>query len=72
MRVNKSRGMRATGHVARNRDMKNAYIILVCKPEGKRPLQRQKCSSEDNIKMNLNGTCCEVMDWINLVQDRFQ
>jgi hypothetical protein len=37
-------------------DMRNAYEILVGKPEGKRLLGRCKCSWEDNIKMNLRET----------------
>jgi hypothetical protein len=31
--------------------MRNAYKILVGKPEGKRPLRRPKHRWEDNIKM---------------------
>jgi hypothetical protein len=37
----KSRRMRLVGHVARVEEMKNAYKILVGKPEGKRQLGRQ-------------------------------
>jgi hypothetical protein len=33
--------------------MRNAYIILVGKPEGKRPLGRTKRGWVDNIKMGL-------------------
>jgi hypothetical protein len=33
--------------------MRNAYRILVEKPEGKRPVGRPRCRSEDNIKMDL-------------------
>jgi hypothetical protein len=36
IRTSKSRRMRWAGHVARER--RNAYILLVGKPEGKRPL----------------------------------
>jgi hypothetical protein len=36
----KSRRMRCTGHVAGMREERNAYRILVGKPEGKRPLGR--------------------------------
>jgi hypothetical protein len=31
------------GHVACTGEMRNAYKILVGKPEGKRPLGRPKC-----------------------------
>jgi hypothetical protein len=33
---------------------KNAYSILVGKPEGKRPLGRQRRRRVDNIKTDLN------------------
>jgi hypothetical protein len=39
IRVIKSREMRRAGHVARMGKMRNAYNILVAKPEGKRPLE---------------------------------
>jgi hypothetical protein len=38
--VKKSRRMRWAGNVARMIEMRNAYKILVGKPEGKRPLRR--------------------------------
>jgi hypothetical protein len=38
IRVNKSRGIRWARHVACMGEMRNAYNILVGKPEGKRPL----------------------------------
>jgi hypothetical protein len=42
-----------TGHVARMGEKRNAYKILVGKPEGKRPLGRSRCKWEDDIKMDL-------------------
>jgi hypothetical protein len=44
------------------------YRILVGKPEGKRPLGRQRCRWVDNIKMDPR----DAMDWIDLGQDRDQ
>jgi hypothetical protein len=41
------------GYVARMRELRNAYKILVGKLEGKRPLGRPRCREEDNIKMYL-------------------
>jgi hypothetical protein len=38
--ITKSRGMRWVGHVGRMREKRNAYRILVGKPEGKRLLGR--------------------------------
>jgi hypothetical protein len=49
----KSRRMRWSGHVAHTGQKRNAYRILLGKPEGKRPLGRPKHRWEDNIKMDL-------------------
>jgi hypothetical protein len=35
-----------------HREKRNAYRILVGKPEGKTPLGRPRCRWEDNIKMD--------------------
>jgi hypothetical protein len=51
---------------------RNAYTILVGKPEGKRPLGRPRRRCEDNIKMGLTEIGWDVMDWIELAQDRDQ
>jgi hypothetical protein len=32
---------------------RNLYRVLVGKPEGKRPLERQRCRWENGIKMDL-------------------
>jgi hypothetical protein len=45
---------------------------LVGKPEGKRPLGRQRCRWVDNIKMDLREIEWGGMDWIDLAQDRDQ
>jgi hypothetical protein len=42
IRTIKSRRMRWAGHVARMGEKRNAYRILVGKPEGKRPLERSR------------------------------
>jgi hypothetical protein len=39
----KSRRMRWAGHVARMGEHRNVYRVLVGKPDGKRPLERQRC-----------------------------
>jgi hypothetical protein len=41
------------GHVAHMREMRNAYRILVGKPEWKRPLGRPRRRWEDNIRVDL-------------------
>jgi hypothetical protein len=45
--------MRLVGHVARIGEEKNAYTLMVGKPEGKRPLRRPRCRWVDNIRMIL-------------------
>jgi hypothetical protein len=50
----------------------NAYMILVGKPEGKRPLGRPRRRWVDNIKMDLRGIGWDSMDWIELAEDRDQ
>jgi hypothetical protein len=47
-------------------EKKNAYRILMGKPEGKRPLGRPRRRWEDNIKMDLREIWLCGMDWIDL------
>ncbi|KAJ4441023.1 hypothetical protein ANN_10872 [Periplaneta americana] len=49
----KSRRLRWAGHVARMGESRNAYRVLVGRPEGKRPLGRPRRRWEDNMKMDL-------------------
>jgi hypothetical protein len=58
----KLRRMRWTGHVARMGETRNAYRILVGKPEGKRPLGRPRRRWVDNIKMDLREIGWNGMD----------
>jgi hypothetical protein len=53
-------------------EKRNAYRILVGKPEGKRPLGRPRCRWVDNIKMDLSEIGWDGMDWIDLAQYRDQ
>ena len=46
------------------------YRVLVGKPEGKRPLGRPRPRWENNIKMDLQEMGCEVMDWVNVAEDK--
>jgi hypothetical protein len=45
--------MRWSGHVACMGKERNAYRILVVKPEGKRPLGRPRHRCVNNIKVDL-------------------
>ncbi|KAJ4443978.1 hypothetical protein ANN_05767 [Periplaneta americana] len=51
-------------------ESRNAYRVLVGRPEGKRPLRRPRRRWEDNIKMDLREVGYDDRDWINLAQDR--
>ena len=53
IRVIKSKRLRWPEHVVRMRHRKDAYRVLVGKPEGKRPLVRPRGRWEDNIKTDL-------------------
>jgi hypothetical protein len=57
-------------HIERMGKMRNAYKIFVGKRERKRPLGKRRW--EHNIKMNLRETWWEVVDWIQLAQDKDQ
>jgi hypothetical protein len=51
-------------------EKRNAYRLLVGKPEGRRPLGRPRRRWVVNIKMDLLEICWGSVDWIGLVQDR--
>jgi hypothetical protein len=53
-------------------ETRNAYRILVGKPEGKRPLGRPRRRYVDNIKMDLREIGWDDIDCIDLAQDRDQ
>jgi hypothetical protein len=52
-------------------EKRNVYVLLVGKPEGKRPLGRPRCRWIDNIKIDLLEIGLSVVDWIVLAQDRY-
>ena len=62
----KSRRLRWAGHVTRMEQSRNAYRVLVGKPEGKRPLGRPRRRWKDNIKMDLREVGCDPGDCIAL------
>jgi hypothetical protein len=51
---------------------RDAYRILVGKPEGKRPAGRPRSRWVDNIKLCLRGIGWDGIDWIHYVQKRNQ
>jgi hypothetical protein len=52
-------------------EKRNAYRVLVGKPEGKRPLGRPR-RRWDDIRTDLRMRGWGGMDWIDLAQDRDQ
>ena len=46
--------------------------VLVGKPEGKRPLERNRRRWEDNIKMDFQKVGCGSVEWIELAQNRYR
>jgi hypothetical protein len=54
------------------RETRNAYRILVGRPERKRPLGRPRRRWVDNIKMDLREIGWVGVDWIELARDRDQ
>jgi hypothetical protein len=63
IRIMKARRMRWSGRVARMGVKRNAYRLLVGKPEGRRPLGRPRRRWLDNIRMDLVEMGWGDMDW---------
>jgi hypothetical protein len=51
-------------------EKRNAYRLLVGKPEGNRPLERPRYRWVDNIWMDLREVGWADVDWIGLARDR--
>jgi hypothetical protein len=68
----KWRRIRWAGHVARMGVKRNAYRLLVGKPEGKRLQGRPRCRWLDNIRMGPGerGWRGRGVDWIGLAQGK--
>jgi hypothetical protein len=62
--------MKWVGHVAQIGEKRNAYRLLVGKPEGKRPLGRPRHRCVNYIKMERLEIGWGGVDWIGLAQDR--
>ena len=62
--------MRWAVYVARMDEERGVHMVLVGKPEGKRPLGRPRRRWVDNIRMDLQEVGCGYVDWIGLAQDR--
>jgi hypothetical protein len=64
-----SKRMRWAGYVTRRDEKRNAYRILVRKPEGNKPLGRPRRRWVDNIKMDLREIGWDGVDWMDMAQD---
>jgi hypothetical protein len=50
-------------------EKRNAYRLLVGKPEEKKPVGTPRCRRVDNIGMDLAAIGCGATDWFGLPQD---
>jgi hypothetical protein len=57
-----------SGKTGTNGDKRNAYRILIGKPEGKRPLGRPRCRWVDNIKIDFREIGWDGMVCYGLVR----
>jgi len=65
------RKMRWARYVARMGDRRDAYGVLIGRPDGKRKdLGRRRPRREDNIKKDMREVGWGSMDWIALAEDR--
>jgi hypothetical protein len=60
------------GACSKNGEKKNAFRILVGKPDGNKPLGRPRRRWVDNVKMDLKQIRWDGVDWIDMAQDRDQ
>jgi hypothetical protein len=58
------------GPCSTNGEKRNAYRLLVGKPERKRPLGRPRRTWVDNIRTGLGEVGWGDVDWIGLAKDR--
>jgi hypothetical protein len=64
--------MRWAGHVAGMGEKRNAYRILVGKPEGKSSQGRSRCRWVDNIKVDLRDRGLDDVGLVDVAWDRDQ
>jgi hypothetical protein len=58
------------GPCSTNGEKRNAYRLLVGKPEGKRPVGRPRHRWVDNIRTDLGEVGWGDVDWIGLAKDK--
>jgi hypothetical protein len=62
-------GMRWAERVERMEELRNAYILVSEKGEGKRSLGSPRGRLKDNIKMYLKGIRYKNVEWIHVSED---
>jgi hypothetical protein len=70
IRVIKSRRMSWAKNLGRMGEWRDAYMVLVGKREGKKPLGKPRRRWQQCIKIDLQEVGCGGTDWIDLAQDR--
>jgi hypothetical protein len=66
-KIMKWRRMRRVGHVARKGEKRNAYRLLMGKPEGKMPLVRPRRRWLDNVRVDLvDGVMWTGLVWLRI------
>jgi hypothetical protein len=58
------------GPCSTNGENRNAYRLLVGKPQGKSPIGRQRRRWVDSIRMDLGEVAWGDVDWFGLAKDR--
>jgi hypothetical protein len=71
IRIIKSRRMRWAGHVARMGENRNAYSLLVGKPEGKKPLGRPRRRWLDNVRLDFVEVGWGDVVWLRIGTGEF-
>jgi len=66
VRLVKWRRMGWVWRAARMGERRGVYMVLVRKPEGKRPMGKPRLRWEYNIKIDLQEMGCGSTDWIEL------
>jgi hypothetical protein len=69
-RVRKSKILRWAGHLARFKESRSAFKVLIGKPTGKRPSGKPRRRWEDNIRMDLKEMGISTRNWVDSSHDR--
>jgi hypothetical protein len=68
--MDKSEWIKLTGHANLMGEKRNLYVVLVWKPEGKRPLGNPRHIWGDNTKTDPTEMGWDDVEWIHLAKER--